>query len=131
MLERIRGLTGFPERDVQVTVKQAQELAQIGAQLLKLHSEGVVDLGYFEKQSVIRLVDLVAGHAGDGDTRQRGGAPSAFASRGSGLSALTLSTPSALHETAAEPVLGGCDVSIAAVPARVHAHIGAGMRRRH
>jgi hypothetical protein len=69
MLERIRGLTGFPERDVQVTVKQAQELAQIGAQLLKLHSEGVVDLGYFEKQSVIRLVDLVTGHAGDGDTR--------------------------------------------------------------
>lgn len=64
LLAHIRGLTGFPDRDVQVTLKQAQELAQIGAQLLQLHREGEVDLGYFGEQSVTHLVELVAKEGG-------------------------------------------------------------------
>jgi hypothetical protein len=62
MLDRIMGINGFVDRDVHVSDRQAQELAEIGVQLLDLHSEGKVQppLGYFEEQAVAHLVRVVS-----------------------------------------------------------------------
>ncbi|MET8682000.1 hypothetical protein ABZW18_31590 [Streptomyces sp. NPDC004647] len=61
-LDQIKAITGFVEQDVRVTSRQAEELAQIGVQILELHSQGKVQppLGRLEKQSVAHLVGIVS-----------------------------------------------------------------------
>jgi hypothetical protein len=62
VLDQIMDITGFVDRDVRISRRQADELAQIGAQLLKLHSQRKVQppLGYYEEQSVAHLVQVVS-----------------------------------------------------------------------
>lgn len=62
VLDQIVMITGVIEQDVRITIRQAEELAQIGAQLLELDGQGKVQppLGHFEAQSVAHLVGTVA-----------------------------------------------------------------------
>ncbi|KQX36999.1 hypothetical protein ASD97_10035 [Streptomyces sp. Root63] len=68
VLGQIITAAGFIDQDVRVTGRQAEELAQIGAQLLELDSQGKVQhpLGHFEMQSVAHLVHVVAKANRDG-----------------------------------------------------------------
>ncbi|MGW3954637.1 hypothetical protein ACWEKM_27730 [Streptomyces sp. NPDC004752] len=61
-LAQIMAITGFVDQDVRISGRQAEELAQMGEQLLKLHSAGKVQppLGPFEEQSVAHLLDTVS-----------------------------------------------------------------------
>ncbi|MDO0936598.1 hypothetical protein QQY66_34630 [Streptomyces sp. DG2A-72] len=61
-LDQIMAITGFVDRDVRVTSRQAEELAQIGAQLLEMQAHGKVQppLDHFEHQSVAHLVRIVS-----------------------------------------------------------------------
>lgn len=54
-LDRIRWLTGYVDQDVHISGRQAAELADIGRQILALDG---VELSYFERQSIERLVSL-------------------------------------------------------------------------
>lgn len=54
VLENIMSVTGFVDRDVQVTARQAHELARIGRQLLALTGEQA--LTWYKRQSVIHLL---------------------------------------------------------------------------
>jgi len=59
ILEQVKNLTGWAERDVHVSGRQAEELAEIGRQLLAAGEEKISPpLGYFERQSVEHLVRL-------------------------------------------------------------------------
>lgn len=55
-LERIRWMTGVVDQDVHISPRQAQELAAIGAQLLRLDLEP--PLNAIERQSIEHLVML-------------------------------------------------------------------------
>lgn len=59
-LDRIIAITGHVGVDVRVSVRQAGELAQIGAQLLALDGDGHLSprLGYLQRQSIAHLVTL-------------------------------------------------------------------------
>lgn len=60
-LEIIQGQTGWLDRDTRVSPRQAEELAQIGRQVLTLNEQGAVQppLNLTEKQSIGHLVTLV------------------------------------------------------------------------
>ncbi|MEU5446898.1 hypothetical protein [Streptomyces californicus] len=62
VLAQIITAAGFIDQDVRIAGRQAEELAQIGAQLLELDSQGKVQhpLGHYEKQSVAHLVHVVS-----------------------------------------------------------------------
>ncbi|MFF3015834.1 hypothetical protein [Streptomyces sp. NPDC057939] len=62
VLDQIIVAAGFIDQDVRVTGRQAEELAQIGAQLLELDDQGKVQhpLGHYERQSVAHLVHVVS-----------------------------------------------------------------------
>jgi hypothetical protein len=58
-LEQVKAITGWAYRDVYVSARQARELAHIGRQILSLAADKIdPPLGYFEQQSVERLVRL-------------------------------------------------------------------------
>ena len=58
-LERIKDITGWTDRDVYISGRQASELAQIGRQILALSAAGKTNLGYFADQSIEHLVRTV------------------------------------------------------------------------
>ena len=58
-LEQIQGITGWVERDVHISDRQASELAGLGRQILALRKDGKADLAYFEQMSVEHLVNIV------------------------------------------------------------------------
>lgn len=60
-LENVEWLAGFQGKEVSVSGRQAEELAQIGAQLLALNEQGSIQppLDYFEEHSITHLVQLV------------------------------------------------------------------------
>jgi len=61
VLEHIQDTTGFVDVDVAVSSRQAEELSQLGAQILALNQRGEIQppLSYFEEQSVRHLVNIV------------------------------------------------------------------------
>lgn len=61
VLAQTEALMGGVDQDVRVSHRQADELAQIGRQILALNEQGSVQppLSYYEKQSVSHLVALV------------------------------------------------------------------------
>lgn len=61
-LDQLMAITGFVDRDVRISGRQAEELAQMGEQLLELHRAGKVQppLGPFEEQSVAHLLSTVS-----------------------------------------------------------------------
>lgn len=60
-LAQTAAATGWVDQDVKVSPRQADELAQIGRQILILDKQGSVQppLSYYEKQSVGHLIALV------------------------------------------------------------------------
>lgn len=60
-LDRIRSLTGWVDRDVAISPRQADELAEIGTLILTLHSEGNLpcDLNAFQQMSIRHLLNVV------------------------------------------------------------------------
>jgi hypothetical protein len=59
-LEHIQAITGWADRDVAISARQASELADLGKQILDLHAAGKADLGYFAEQSIRHLVQTVS-----------------------------------------------------------------------
>ena len=62
VLDQIKALTGFVDRTVHISFRQAGELAQIGTQLLALEADGKIELRFSERQSIAHLIK----EAGDG-----------------------------------------------------------------
>ena len=66
-LEQIMAITGWTDRDVHVSARQAAELGYIGSQILDLQERepALIDppLGYLERQSITHLVNLVTERA--------------------------------------------------------------------
>ena len=58
-LEQVKAITGWTDRDVRISPRQALELAGLGRQIVALHADGKADVGYFERMSVEHLVSVV------------------------------------------------------------------------
>jgi hypothetical protein len=60
-LDRIADQTGYFYQEVIIDPHEAEELAQIGRQLLRLNETGGIEppLKFFEEQSLTHLVQLV------------------------------------------------------------------------
>lgn len=59
VLENIKFITGYFGKDVHVTRRQAEELAEIGESILELHRQGMVILPLSRQQSIEHLIHEV------------------------------------------------------------------------